>query len=811
MTEEELELEQKYLRNFDDVPAIPDDIQETYDELRDAYKRNCEKNHIQPENIDNDLVLLDKAFVFAFKAHRNQKRKNGDMYITHPLATAMILVELDIDIETMAGALLHDTIEDTAADYNMVKQIFGESIANLVDGVTKIGKLPYSSKEESQAASTRKMLIAMAKDLRVILIKLADRLHNMRTMKHQTPEKQIEKARETLDIYVPFAERFGIYKMKWELEDLCLRYIDKDAYYQLVGMISKKRSEREQYMTDVVQVLDGKLRESGLTHFEIEGRPKHFYSIYKKMKDKNKTLDEIYDLFACRIIVDTITDCYTVLGIVHKTFNPMPDRFKDYIAVPKDNKYQSLHTTVLGKDGTPFEVQIRTYAMHRTAEYGIAAHWHYKESGGSRAFTMDKMDDKMNWIRQLIDSQKETKDSGEFLDYLKTNIAPEEVYVFTPKGDIVRLPQGSCPIDFAYNIHSGIGNHMHGAKVNGRIVPLTYQLKNGDIVEIMSSDKIKGPSRDWVKFVRTTSAKNKINAWFKKEEREENIALGKELLEREIQRNGFSTQQLLVHKPIESVLKKYSTTNLEDVYASIGYGSLSVQKVFGKLRDEYIKSLPEAERMSLGYRVTGSGQVVYSPDELPTEIGKGSQLDLPKIKPPRGTTTMKTKTLPSTSRKSGGDNGVVVDGLSNVQTKLSKCCHPVPGDDVIGYITQNGGVGIHRKDCKNIMNIIRYSERSKKDEERYNRLIEARWDSSSENKPFDVAIVIISNDRHNLISDITTTISDEYVFINKISSISKKNFTVETRIVMDVKSQEQYDRVIGRLKTIKDIVEVRRM
>ncbi|HOO62146.1 MAG TPA: bifunctional (p)ppGpp synthetase/guanosine-3',5'-bis(diphosphate) 3'-pyrophosphohydrolase, partial [Bacillota bacterium] len=523
------------------------------DEVISRYKSYSE--HDDSERIRN-------AFIFAYKAHSTQVRRTGEPYIIHPVATAQILTELEVDTDTIVAALLHDTVEDTPVTLELISELFGEDVLLLVDGVTKLGRIPYSSKEEIQAENMRKMFLAMAKDIRVVLIKLADRLHNMRTMKHQSPEKQREKALETRDIYAPLAHRLGIYKIKWELEDLCLRYIDKDAYYELVGSISQKRSEREKFLASVVAELQERISAMGI-EAEIEGRPKHFYSIYNKMKTQGKNLDQIYDLFACRIIVGTVSDCYAVLGLVHEMYYPMPGRFKDYIAMPKPNMYQSLHTTVIGKEGKPFEVQIRTLAMHRTAEYGIAAHWKYKETGSSTAPTKSNaMDTKLSWLRQLLDWQGESKDAGEFLDSLKTGLVAEEVFVFTPKGDVISLPKHSVPIDFAYTIHSGVGNRMYGAKVNGRLVPLSYELQNGDIVEILSSDQIKGPSRDWLKIVKSASARSKINQWFKKESREENITHGHDLVEREIKKVGFTPAQLLKPEYIEIILKKNTLASL---------------------------------------------------------------------------------------------------------------------------------------------------------------------------------------------------------------------------------------------------------
>ncbi len=516
---------------------------------------------------------LVRAYEFALAAHSDQKRANGIPYISHPVATTEILTELEVDEDTLVAALLHDTVEDTKATIEDIRGLFGTEVAELVDGVTKLGRIPYSSKEELQAENFRKMFLAMAKDIRVVLIKLADRLHNMRTIGSMSEEKQIEKAKETLEIYAPLAHRLGIYRIKWELEDLCLRYLDKDSFYQLVGAISQKRTDREKYLEQVNSELKVRIEKMGIK-CSIEGRPKHFYSIYRKMQKQGKLLDQIYDLFATRIIVDTVSDCYSVLGLVHEMYRPMPGRFKDYIAMPKPNMYQSLHTTVIGPKGIPFEVQIRTMMMHRTAEYGIAAHWRYKDDSPASK-TDDGFDGKLAWLRQLLDWQKDMRDAGEFMENLRSGLVADEVFVFTPKGDVISLPAGSVPIDFAYTIHSGIGNAMYGAKVNGRIVPLTYSLRNGDIVEILTSDKVHGPSRDWIKIVKSTSARSKINQWFKKEMREENIVRGKEIFEREVKKTGFAVHLLTKQEFLDPILRKYTLQSLEDLYSAIGYGGIS--------------------------------------------------------------------------------------------------------------------------------------------------------------------------------------------------------------------------------------------
>ena len=848
--------EREFLENDAIVPEIPEEYEESFDDILNTYDGYAHAANLEDEEIEEDNALLRKAFIFAFKAHRNQKRKNGVLYIIHPLAVAGILVDLKVDANTLAAALLHDTIEDTAADFNMVSEKFGESVAYLVDGVTKLNlkldNVIYNSKADIQAENVRKMLLAMTDDIRVIFIKLADRLHNMRTLKFQTPDKQVEKAQETLDIYVPFAGRFGIYRIKWELEDLCLKYLHPDEFNELVTLVRGNRAQREDFMEQVVSEIRSKLEENGITHYDIEGRPKHFYSIYKKMHDKGKTIDEIYDLFACRIIVDEVIECYQVLGIIHEMYQHVPGRFKDYIAMPKENKYQSIHTTVVSHNGTPFEVQIRTFAMHQIAEYGIAAHWHYKEAGNSREYKADRYDRKIDEMRQIIDSQSELTDSGEFLESLKMNIAPDEIFVYTPKHEVIKLPQGSCPIDFAYSIHSGIGNHMHGAKVNGRIVPLSYILKNGDIVEIQSSSKlVKGPSRDWVKIVRTATAKSKINAWFKKEARGENITAGKEQLSSEIVRNGFSPEKLLMHKAIETILKRNNFTSLDDMYAAIGYGSISVNKVFSRLRDDYIRNCSEEERTALGYRITADGNIVYSPQDIPLELGKFDQSRTGKGGKGKAVTPETTKQVASydvsklgvmntdphqptsaAAIRSGvrpealGDQGktgrnttvsaakrthssdeVVVDGLEAIATHISKCCHPVYGDDIVGFITREKGVGIHKTSCKNILNIIGRKGESQKDDERYQRLVTVHWLSKAKYSSYDVQLIVEATDRSRLLLDVLDKINEEKINIVKLNTVVDGT-DAKIYVTVNISGKEQLDRTVARIETVKDVTGV---
>ncbi len=741
------------------------------------------------DNADNII----KAYDYALSAHGEQRRATGEPYIIHPLAVAEILTELEVDCDTLIAALLHDTVEDTGKTIAEIKVDFGEDVACLVDGVTKLSRIPYSSKEEVQAENFRKMFLAMAKDIRVVLIKLADRLHNMRTIRHMSADKQQDKARETLDIYAPLAHRLGIYKIKWELEDLCLRYIDSEAYYELVGSISQKRSEREKYLEEIVTQLQTKINEMGI-NAEIDGRPKHFYSIYRKMQKQDKGLDQIYDLFATRIIVDSVADCYAVLGLVHELYKPMPGRFKDYIAMPKPNMYQSLHSTVIGPRGIPFEVQIRTIAMHRIAEYGIAAHWRYKENTPASARN-DQLDSKLNWLRQLMDWQKDMREPGEFMESLKSGLVADEVFVFTPKGEVRSLPAGSVPIDFAYNIHSGIGNKMYGAKVNGRIVPLTYELKNGDIVDILTSEKVHGPSRDWLKIVKSTSARTKISQWFKKEMREENVVRGKEIVEREIRKTGFTPAQLLKQEQLEPIYRRHTINSLEDLYAAIGYGGLSAGKIIPRLRDEHIRNLPEDERIKLGYRITPSGQLVYSPQTANMTLEEAAQA---------------LQRTPKTRPAARFDQGIIVKGIDNCLVKLSRCCSPVPGDAIIGYVTRGKGVAVHRTDCSNIRNLLSAAVGSGADAERASRLIDVAWAKEESNSSYQVELKILARDRRHLLADISNAIAEEKVSILSGQITAMKDVTATLIMTIEVSNQNQYDRVLGRIKAIRDVIEVRR-
>ena len=722
--------------------------------MSNSYKRLVEK--IKQHNISCDYNLLEKAYQLSKTAHDGQQRVSGEPFIIHPVEVALIIADLELDCTSIVAGLLHDTIEDTTFTYEELKIHFGEEIANLVDGVTKLGKIPYTTKEEQQVENLRKMFLAMAKDIRVILIKLADRLHNMRTLKYMVPEKQLEKAKETLEIYAPLAHRLGISKVKWELEDLSLRYIDPKGYYELVDRIAKKRREREAYIKDIIETLREKTKELEVDA-HLHGRPKHFYSIYKKMYEQNKTLEQIYDLFAVRVIVNSVKDCYAVLGLVHELYKPMPGRFKDYIAMPKPNMYQSLHTTLIGHEGLPFEVQIRTWEMHRVAEVGIAAHWKYKEgaSGGG------DIDNKLSWLRQLLEWQKEMRDAKEFMETLKIDLFTDEVFVFTPKGDVINLPAGSTPVDFAYAIHSAIGNKMMGAKVNGKIVTLEYELKNGDIIDILTSSNIHGPSRDWLKVVKSSQAKNKINQWFKKEKREENIVRGKEQIEKELKKQGLTQTQLFKQEWIELVLRKYTYNTIEDLYASIGYGGITANKVISRLKEEYKKTL--------------------KPEELEEQILEAvSQQKADRRK------------------KSVPENGIMVKGIDNCLVRISRCCNPVPGDDIIGYITRGRGVSVHRRDCTNVDTI-----------DGDNRLIDVSWYTGT-NVSYKADITVLANDRTALLMEITNVIGESKIPLKAINARTTKEQEAIMSLTLEITDTEQLEKIIKKVKKVEGVFDVTR-
>lgn len=725
----------------------------------DGYSRLVER--IKKYDPGCDFEKVEKAYIVSKSAHDGQQRESGDPYIIHPVEVAYILADLELDSTSIIAGLLHDTIEDTTCTYEKLKESFGVEVTDLVDGVTKLGKIPYTTKEEQQAENLRKMFLAMAKDIRVILIKLADRLHNMRTLKYVPPEKQLEKAKETLEIYAPLAHRLGISKIKWELEDICLRYIDPKGYYDLVDKIAKRRKEREAYISEIMDTLSQKTHELGVEEPHIDGRPKHFYSIYRKMVEQNKTLEQIYDLFAVRVIVNSVKDCYAVLGLVHELYKPMPGRFKDYIAMPKPNMYQSLHTTLIGPEGLPFEIQIRTWDMHRISEVGIAAHWKYKEGHSGS----NDIDNKLAWLRQLLEWQKEMRDAKEFMETLKIDLFTDEVFVFTPKGDVINLPAGSTPIDFAYAIHSAIGNKMMGARVNGKIVTLEYVLKNGDILEVLTSASVHGPSRDWLKIVKSSQARNKINQWFKKEKRDENIIRGKDMLEKEVKKQGLTINQTVKGEHIETILKKLNFLTMEDMYAAVGYGALTANKIISKLKEEIRKVLKPEDI------------------ELPLEQ-QASQ----------------TKTEKKSNKPAPG-SGIVVKGIDNCLVRLSRCCNPVPGDSIIGYITRGRGVSVHRADCSNILNNT--------DVDGDNRLIDVSWYSAS-NAAYKAEITILANDRNALLMDITNVIADSKVPLKAVNARTTKEQIVIMNLTLEITNTEQLEKIIKKIKKVDSIFEVTR-
>jgi guanosine-3',5'-bis(diphosphate) 3'-pyrophosphohydrolase len=698
-----------------------------------------------------DWELIYQAYQFALRAHDGQKRVSGDSYITHPLGVAFILSDLELDLVTIITGLLHDVLEDTLVAYEEIEQEFGEEVAYLVDGVTKLSRMEFRSKEEHQAETWRKMFLAMAKDIRVILVKLADRTHNMRTLHYLSEPKQLEVARETLEIYAPLAHRLGIYKIKWELEDLAFRYLDKKEYYYLVDKLAKKRKEREEFINNLMNDTSKKLQEAGIKA-EISGRPKHLYSIYTKMKEQEKTFREIYDLTAIRIIVTSVRDCYAALGIVHTFWRPIPGHFNDYIAMPKPNMYQSLHTTVVCAENELLEVQIRTWEMHRTAEYGIAAHWKYKEK------TKDdqEFEEKLSWLRQLLEWQQDLRDSHEFMEHLKIDLFADEVFVFTPKGDVIDLPVGSITLDFAYKIHTDIGNHCTGAKVNGRLVPLDYKLKTGDIVGIITN-KQGNPSRDWLKMVKSSQAKSKIRAWFKKERREENISKGKETIERELRKMALEPRLLLKEQLLEEVGRKFNLLASEDVYAAVGYGGVSPHQIITRLRDEYRKKYGEEE------------------EQFPS-------VDL---KPWKGAAK--------------AARGVRVQGLANILVRFSRCCNPLPGDEIIGFITRGKGVSIHRQDCSNVA-------RAKGDKSRF---IKVDWEAD-ESLSYPVEIEVTAIDRTNLLSEIMHTVSESKVNIIAINGRTTKDKVAIVYLTFAVKNLEHLEHIMNKIKRVKDIFSVRR-
>jgi GTP pyrophosphokinase len=713
------------------------------------------KTYLNEEHVD----LVKKAYEFAKHAHREQYRKSGEPYIIHPIQVAGILADLEMDPATVAAGFLHDVVEDTTVSLKDLEEAFNDEVAMLVDGVTKLGKIKYKSHEEQQAENHRKMFVAMAQDIRVILIKLADRLHNMRTLKHLPVEKQRRISNETLEIFAPLAHRLGISKIKWELEDTALRYLNPQQYYRIVNLMKKKRAEREQYLEDVIEEVKTQMGEVSIKA-ELSGRPKHIYSIYRKMALQNKQFSEIYDLLAVRIVVNSIKDCYAVLGIIHTCWKPMPGRFKDYIAMPKPNMYQSLHTTVIGPKGDPLEVQIRTYEMHRIAEFGVAAHWAYKE--GKALSDSSSFEQKLTWFREILEFQNDTANAEEFMESLKIDLFSDMVFVFTPKGDVIELPSGSVPIDFAYRIHSEIGNKTIGAKVNGKMVTLDYRLMTGDIIEILTSKHSYGPSQDWLKLAQTSQAKNKIRAFFKKQRRDENVVKGKELVEKEIRNMEFELKEILTSDNLKKVAEKFNFSNEEDMYAAVGYNGVTALQVANRLTEKWRKKRDQEQSASITNVIS----------EL--------------------------KTYPSSKKR---ESGVRVQGIDNLLIRLSRCCNPVPGDEIVGFITKGRGVSVHRSDCTNIDS-----------NDAQTRLIPVEWESSlNDRKEYNVDIEINGYDRHGILNEVLQAVNETKTNISAVTGKSDRNKMATISMSIAIHNVNHLHRVVERIKQIPDIYSVRRI
>ena len=724
-------------------------------------------NSVLKYHPSTDISMIEKAYKVASEAHEGQKRKSGEPYIIHPLCVAIILADLELDKETIVAGLLHDAVEDTWMTYEEVEKEFGSEVALLVDGVTKLGQLSYSAdKVEVQAENLRKMFLAMAKDIRVILIKLADRLHNMRTLQYMRPEKQQEKARETMDIYAPIAMRLGISKIKVELDDLSLKYLKPDVYYDLVQKVALRKSEREQFVGAIVKEVKKHMDDANIKA-QVDGRVKHFFSIYKKMVNQDKTIDQIYDLFAVRILVDTVKDCYAALGVIHEMYKPIPGRFKDYIAMPKPNMYQSLHTTLIGPNGQPFEIQIRTYEMHRTAEYGIAAHWKYKESSDGKAPVGKSEEEKLNWLRQILEWQRDMSDNKEFMSPLKNDLDlfADSVYCFTPQGDVKTLPSGSTPVDFAYSVHSAVGNKMVGARVNGKLVPIEYEIKNGDRIEIITSQNSQGPSRDWLKLVKSTQAKNKINQWFKKELKEDNILKGKEMLAQYARAKGFKIANYTKNQYLEAVLRKYGFRDWDSVLAAIGHGGLKEGQVFNKLVEAYDKE----NKKNLT-------------DEQVLEAASETQEKLHIAK---------------------SKSGIVVKGIHDVAVRFSKCCNPIPGDEIVGFVTRGRGITIHRTDCVNVLNM---SETDR------TRLIEAEWQQpdTKEKEKYMAEIQVYANNRTGLLVDLSKIFTERKIDLRSINSRTSKQEKATISMSFEIGSKEELRSLIEKIRQVESVIDVER-
>ena len=702
-----------------------------------------------------DFDLIAKAYNYAVIAHGEQKRKSGEPYIIHPVEVALILTEIEMDSASICAALLHDVIEDTSFDYKNLEQEFGEEIAMLVEGVTKLSRINFKTREEAQAENLRKMFLAMANDIRVVLIKLADRLHNMRTLNYQPESRQKQIAQETMDIFAPLAHRLGVFKFKWQLEDLAFLYLQPEMYHEVAQRLKTKRKEREAYVNALIQQIRKGLEQIGIEG-DIAGRPKNIYSIYKKMLKQDKSIDEIYDKIAIRVIVDTVPECYGVLGIIHTMWKPLPGRFKDYIATPKPNMYQSLHTTLIGQGGEPFEVQIRTWEMHLTAESGLAAHWHYKQDGSPKDRDK-KFDEKLAWLRRILEWQQDVNDGSEFMESLKTDLFEDTVFIFTPKGDVIELPKGSCPVDFAYRVHTEVGHKCTGARVNGRIVPLDYQLSNGDIVEIITSKSSLGPTRGWLDFVKTSSARSRIKAWFKRSQRQENVLKGHELLEAELRKRHLDSKELLKEGKLSEVLERFSLSTLDDLFSAVGDGSLTANQVANRIKESYFPNALVEDIINTPLVTTGLGRE-------------------------RVTRSLRVK------------------GVDDIVIRLAHCCNPLPGDKVLGYITRGRGVSVHRTDCPNMQNYLRNES---------NRILEMEWTSDKGNYMVEIEIDAIDRDR--LTSDVMTLIADMRIPVNSVFSRATKNGLAVMNLKLEILDMTQLHTVKQRLQKVKGVQDIRRV
>ena len=733
---------------------------------------------VQKYHPSDDISMIEKAYKVASEAHKNQFRKSGEPYIIHPLNVAIILADLKLDKETIVAGILHDVVEDTVMTEEDLRREFGDDVALLVDGVTKLEKIPLSgsngeqsdAKLEMQAENLRKMFLAMAKDIRVIMIKLADRLHNMRTLKYKTPESQQRIAKETLEIYCPIAQRLGISKLKIELDDLSLKYLEPDIYYDLVDKIAVRKSVREKYIQGIVDEVSEHIKNAGI-EAKVDGRVKHFFSIYKKMKNQHKTLDQIYDLFAVRIIVETVKDCYAALGVIHEMYKPIPGRFKDYIAMPKANMYQSLHTTLIGTNGQPFEIQIRTFEMHRTAEYGIAAHWKYKESGSGQVAASDEAK-KLSWLRQILEWQQDMSDNKEFLNAIKSDLDmfSDSVYCFTPTGDVKALPSGSTPIDFAYSIHTAVGNKMVGARVNGKLVNIDYVIQNGDRIEVMTSQNSKGPSRDWLNLVKSSQAKNKINAWFKQERKADNIVKGREMIDRYCKAKGINFSDINKPEFVDKVLKRYAFQDWDSVLASVGHGGLKEGQVINKMIEERTKKMKR--------EVTDA--------TILDAIGDNNK---PAVVPIRG---------------SKSKSGIIVKGIHDLAVRFSKCCSPVPGDEIVGFVTRGRGITIHRTDCINVLNLPEI-ERS--------RLIDAEWQGVEEDSSaatYTTEISIFANNRIGMFVDISKIFTEREIDIKTMNSRVNKQGKATITMSFDIHGIEELNNLMAKLRQIDGVLDIER-